>query len=156
MSRDHRNLRVFHEAHAITLAIYRHSKNFPRDEWFGLRSQMRRAAVSIPSNLVEGSARRTTREYLNFLNVARASASELSYLVRLSFELNFLSRDARDSLLPDSERLTAGLEGLLQRIEILESLEDRSTRKRRYRKPARTIVQGLSHRRKPRAASRKP
>src|SRR5262245_54099990 len=58
MSRDHRKLRVFHDAHSLTLAIYNHTKGFPKEEWFGIRQQMRRAATSTPSNIVEGSARR--------------------------------------------------------------------------------------------------
>jgi hypothetical protein len=78
MARDHRKLRVFHDAHALTLAIYKQTIGFPRDEWYALRQQMRRAAVSIPSNIVEGNARRTTREYVHFLNVSRASAAELN------------------------------------------------------------------------------
>jgi four helix bundle protein len=53
MSRDHRKLDVFHHAHRLVLAIYRSTKEFPRDEWYGLRAQMRRAATSAPSNLVE-------------------------------------------------------------------------------------------------------
>ena len=57
MASDHRKLRVFHEAHRLTLAIYKHTKNFPKEEWYGLRAQIRKAAVSIPTNIVEGSAR---------------------------------------------------------------------------------------------------
>ncbi len=54
MSRNHEKLYVFHQSHKLTRAIYQHTRDFPRDEWFGLRAQMRRAAVSVPSNLVKG------------------------------------------------------------------------------------------------------
>jgi four helix bundle protein len=89
MARDHRKLRVFADAHQLTLLIYKHTRHFPRDEWYVTRLQMRKAAVSVPSNLVEGSARRTTREYVNFLNISRASAAELNYLIDLTAELSF-------------------------------------------------------------------
>src|SRR5687767_3941472 len=95
MARDHRRLRVFQEAHELTLAIYKETQNFPRDEWFGIRAQIRRAAVSIPSNIVEGCARVGTREYVNFLNIAKGSAAEAAYLVRLAGELGHLSADGR-------------------------------------------------------------
>jgi four helix bundle protein len=65
--RHHRRLRVFHDAHSLTLAIYKHTKGFPKEEWFGIRQQMRRAATSTPSNIVEGSARRTTADDLKWL-----------------------------------------------------------------------------------------
>ena len=71
MARDHRRLRVFLESHELTIAIYKETRNFPRDEWFGLRPQLRRASASIPSNIVEGSTRRATREYLTF-SISRA------------------------------------------------------------------------------------
>ena len=89
MSRDHRKLRVFGDAHQLTLAIYKHTRDFPKDEWFGLRSQMRRAAVSIPSNLVEGSARSGARDYCRFCNLSLGSACELKYLAALTQELGF-------------------------------------------------------------------
>ena len=119
MARDHRRLRVFHEAHELTLAIYKETRNFPRDEWFGIRAQIRRAAVSVPSNIVEGSARRSVREYCNFLNVARGSAGELSYLVGLASELAFLSPTNARTLQQKCENLVPQLESLIQKVELL-------------------------------------
>ena len=96
MARDHRRLRVFHEAHQLTIAIYKDTADFPRDEWFGLRAQIRRAATSIASNIVEGRARRGSAEYVNFLNIARGSAAEVASLIELASELDFLSVQGRD------------------------------------------------------------
>ena len=97
MARDHRKLRVFHDAHRLTLAIYKHTKTFPKDEWYGLRAQIRKASASIPTNIVEGSARRSTREYLHFLNIARSSGAEVAYLVQLTYALEIVQGRLRDS-----------------------------------------------------------
>ena len=116
MSRDHRKLRVFGDAHQLTLAIYKHTRDFPKDEWFGLRSQMRRAAVSIPSNLVEGSARSGARDYCRFCNLSLGSACELKYLAALTQELGFASgpdwarvRNQCDAVVKQLQRLVDGL-----------------------------------------------
>jgi four helix bundle protein len=116
LSRDHKKLRVFHDAHALTLAIYKQTRNFPKDEWFGIRMQMRRAAVSVPSNLVEGSARPTTPDYLKFLYIALGSGSELKYLMKLSDELGYAGREWNDiqqrcdAVVKQLERLTQTME----------------------------------------------
>src|SRR4051794_11925957 len=98
MARDHRKLRVFPDSHRLVVAIYRETKAFPKDEWFGLRQQMRRAATSVPTNIVEGAARLTTSEYINFVNVARGSAGELHYLIGMASELELLPADVSTAL----------------------------------------------------------
>ena len=114
MSRNHEKLEGFHDAHALTLRIYQSSQHFPTDEWFGLRAQMRRAAVSIGANIVEGSAKPTTRDYVKFLHIALGSASELGYLVRVAAELSLWDVDAQRSLPEGCERVVKKLEKLTQ------------------------------------------
>jgi four helix bundle protein len=123
MSRDHTKLRVFHDAHNLTLVIYRETKNFPKDEWFGLRLQMRRAAASTSTNIVEGNARKTTKDYCNFLNIALASAAELSYLVTLSTDLGLIAMPAGEKLGKDSAGVVRQMQALVDRMERLQAAE---------------------------------
>jgi four helix bundle protein len=90
--RDHRKLRAFEVADELALAIYEATRSFPADERFGLRSQMRRSAVSIASNIVEGCGRRTEADYLRFLDIANGSARELEYQISLAARLGFLTQ----------------------------------------------------------------
>jgi four helix bundle protein len=126
MARDHRKLRVFHDAHSLTLAIYKHTKSFPKDEWFGMRTQMRRAATSVPTNIVEGSARRTTADYLNFLYVALGSASELKYLAGLAADLEFLPVPVSTVLADRCDHVVRQLERLVDSVEVLLASERRA------------------------------
>jgi four helix bundle protein len=90
--RDHTRLRVFDQADQLVQRIYRATIAFPKEEQFGLTSQIRRAAVSIAANIVEGCARSTETEYLRFLDIAYGSAKELEYQVGLSESLGFLDK----------------------------------------------------------------
>ena len=85
-----RNLKVWEKAHQFTLAIYKASADFPQEERYGLTTQMRRAVVSIPSNIAEGCARSGDKEMARFLQIAMGSASELEYQLLLTRDLNFL------------------------------------------------------------------
>ena len=119
MSRDHRKLRVFHDAHSLTLLIYKQTKSFPRDEWYGIRQQIRRAATSVPTNIVEGSARSGPKDYCKFLTVALASACELTYLVQLSSDLQLLDPAIHQELAGQCGSVVRQLQRLVDRVRIL-------------------------------------
>lgn len=87
--RDHRKLRAFILADELAIKIYQLTQQFPKDEMYGLTSQMRRAAVSVPSNIVEGCAREGEVEYLRFLEIAFGSLRELQYQLGLSKKLGY-------------------------------------------------------------------
>ena len=88
--RDHTKLRAFELADEVVFLIYRATRMFPKEEVYGLTSQMRRSAVSVPSNIVEGCARESQTEYLRFLEIAFGSLRELHYQFGLSKRLGYL------------------------------------------------------------------
>jgi four helix bundle protein len=87
--RDHFKLKAFLLADELVVMIYKFTKGFPKEEVYGLTSQMRRAAVSIPSNIVEGCARETNNEYIRFLDISFGSLRELSYQFDLACRLGY-------------------------------------------------------------------
>jgi four helix bundle protein len=89
-----RNLRVWEKSHRLTLDIYASSKDFPKDEMFGLTSQMRRASASIGMNIAEGCCRKGDAEMVRFLQIAIGSASELEYQLLLVHDLKYLQDPA--------------------------------------------------------------
>lgn len=127
MSPDHRKLRVFHEADALAIAIYRPTREFPRDEWLGLRAQMRRAAISVPCNIVEGNARRSARDHLRFLYVAVGSCSELEYLVALARDLRLSKRTDWAPIAAQCGSVARERHKLIDRMEVIAGSGKEST-----------------------------
>jgi four helix bundle protein len=91
--RNYRELQVWSKAHSLTLELYRVSRGFPREEMFGVTSQLRRAAVSVAANLAEGCGRRTGTELARFVRIAMGSASELDYHLLLCRDLGLIKQD---------------------------------------------------------------
>jgi four helix bundle protein len=114
--RDHSKLRAFELADELALAIYAATKTFPREEQFGLTSQVRRAAVSIVSNIVEGCARNTELDYLHFLDMAYGSARELEYQVSLAHRLGYLPANEYSALGAKCVETAKVLSGLIRSI----------------------------------------
>ncbi len=112
MSRDHRKLDAFRLADELVLQVYRGTTNFPSIERYGLLAQLRRAAVSVPTNIVEGCARASEGDYLRFLDIAFASSRELLYLIDLSARLGFLDENTRRELTNLGDRTAGKLSAL--------------------------------------------
>ena len=100
----HKDLRIWQQSIEMVTSIYLMTKAFPKDELFGLVSQMRRAAVSVPSNIAEGYARGTDREKLHFLRISSGSLSEVETQLILSLNLGYVIQETYDEL---SERVTS-------------------------------------------------
>lgn len=96
--RDHTKLRAFELADEIAVLTYKLTKDFPKEEIYGLTSQMSRCSASIPSNIVEGSARESQLEYLRFLEISFGSLKELHYQFSLAFRLGFLIETDHNSV----------------------------------------------------------
>ena len=101
----------------LALLVYRLTKAFPREELFGLTSQMRRAAVSIPSNIAEGQGRLTTGEFLNHLSISRGSLMELQTQIMLAQHLDYLNSEATEPALEATYTVARLLNGLLRALE---------------------------------------
>ena len=117
MPRDPRKLRVFGLADKLVLSIYEVTRKFPDEEKFGLVSQMRRAAVSVPANIAEGCGRRSTTDYLRFMTIANGSAYELAYLCDLSGRLRFISAASAANLEDRCQHVAASLTVLIESLE---------------------------------------
>ena len=114
--RDYRKLRVFELADDLALLAYRVSESFPREELYGLTAQMRRAAISVPSHIVEGCARDSQADYLRLFYIALGSLRELHYQIRLSQRLGFVLNDDVSLIEPTIIETEKVLNGLIKSL----------------------------------------
>jgi len=114
--RDHRKLRAFELADQLALAVYKQTAAFPRDEQFGLTSQLRRAGVSVASNIVEGCARDALGDYIRFLDMSHGSAHEVEYQISLAYRLGYLDQVQANQLTELAVETCKVLNGLIRSL----------------------------------------
>jgi len=112
-----RDLKVWTKAHMVTLSIYRATEEFPASERYGLTSQMRRAAASIPANIAEGCGRSSDANFARFLHVAMGSASEREYFLLLSHDLKLLSEPSHDRIVAETQEIKRMLASLISKLK---------------------------------------
>lgn len=115
--KDFRGLSVWQRAHSVTLSVYRCTKAFPREETYGISSQMRRCSSSVAANIAEGCGRRGNPEFVRFLGMAMGSASELEYFLLLAGDLNYLETGAYDALADEVVLMRRMLNALISKIQ---------------------------------------
>lgn len=114
MEKPHKKLDVWKLSMQLVLDVYQTSKTFPREERFGLIDQIRRAVVSVPSNIAEGAARQTRKEFVNYLHMAQGSLSELDTLLELAMRLEYLVAKDWNARNMEMERIDKMLSGLIR------------------------------------------
>ena len=113
----YRDLEVWKRSHALVLRIYQLTKSFPDDERYGLTSQLRRAAVSVPANIAEGSKRRTSQDFARFLNNSEGSLSETDYLLLCSKDLGYMPDSVLDLIAAEIDEISRMLYRLRVKVE---------------------------------------
>lgn len=116
MLKSYKDLIVYQKGYSLSLEIYKVTKDYPQDERFGLISQMRRSAISIPCNIAEGYSRKNIKEYIQFLYVAYGSCSELETLLSLSQDLGLLGSEKYSKLYALQEEVSKLLNGLIKSL----------------------------------------
>jgi four helix bundle protein len=115
--KDYRELIAWQKAMDLVMASYRTTAKFPKEEVYGLTSQMRRAAVSVPSNIAEGQARNTTREFLQFLAVAYGSLKELETQILIAERLAYIDAGASEALVESTTEVARLISGLVNSLK---------------------------------------
>jgi len=121
--RSYKDLIVYQKAYKLALEIYKVTKNYPKEEVYGLVSQMRRSAVSIPCNISEGYRRGHRKEYIQFLHMAHGSCGELETLLSLSMDLGFIEKELFKSLYQQQEEISRLLNGLTLALSKIKKQE---------------------------------
>lgn len=114
--RDYTKIEAWKLADDLTVAVYKATKSFPKEELYGVTSQLRRAASSVAANIVEGSARESIKDYLHFLQIARGSLAETQYFLHLAARLEYLCEGASNDLASQCKRTFACLHGLMNAV----------------------------------------
>ena len=115
--KDFRSLKVWEKAHALTLAIYKATEKFPKQEMYALTSQIQRAAVSIPTNIAEGCGKDSDAELKRYFVIAMGSASELEYLLLLAHDIGYLQTDIYQSMTNDLVEIRKMLNAFIQKLK---------------------------------------
>ncbi len=115
--KDFRKLKVWERAHHMILKIYKVTEKFPREELYGLISQIRRAGVSIPTNIAEGAIRSSDADFARFLYIALGSTSELEYLILLSQDLKYIKSELYNELNNEINEIKKMLIALIQKLK---------------------------------------
>jgi four helix bundle protein len=114
--RDFKDLIVWRKAHENALTVYKLTKTFPKEEQYGVISQLRRASVSIPTNIAEGCGKFTQKDFTNFLQISFGSSHEVEYLILLSFELKYLNNTDYENLNKTINEVKAMLIALIKKV----------------------------------------
>jgi four helix bundle protein len=115
--RDYTKIEAWRLADDLTVAVYERTRSFPREEIYGLTSQLRRAAYSVPANIVERASRESKKDYLHFLYIARGSLSETQYFIHLAQRLDYLSPEEAGGLRQQTKAAFGCLHGLIRAVE---------------------------------------
>jgi four helix bundle protein len=118
MSHSYKDLIVWREAKSLASTVYRATEGFPKREWYGITSQIRRAAVSVPSNIAEGQGRLTKGEFVQFLGHARGSLQEMRTQLEIAVELDYLPEAELQKLDVRSEHVSRMLNGLIDSMKM--------------------------------------
>lgn len=114
--KDFHQLKVWEKAHQLALTVYKATKSFPKEELYGLTSQIRRASMSIPTNIAEGCGQNTDAQFARFLQIAMGSASETEYQLLLSHDLGFLDKEQYEKLNADVTEVKRMLTSFIQTL----------------------------------------